>query len=208
MKNIHKGLLALGMASVTLSTTPLLADPPPGGYGSMMGGYHMMPGMMPGYRQGAGAVELSDEQRAKMRDIQRSMFKENMGLQEKLMDEYARLDDFYAADKPDPEAVQEAYDRINALRKQMVEKHLQARNRMYDLLTDEQKKMWRSQRRQWGHMGMMGPGYGYGPMGPGMMAPGYGYGPMGPGMMGPGWGGYGPMGPGMMGPGYGPWWED
>ena len=51
-----------------------------------------------------------------------------------------------------------------------------------------------------GGYGMMGPGWG---MGPGMMYRGYG---MGPGMMGPGYGtgpGYG-MGPGMMGPGYGP----
>jgi hypothetical protein len=42
----------------------------------------------------------------------------------------------------------------------------------------------------------LGPGGGYGMMGPGMMYRGYG---MGPGMMGPGYG----MGPGMMGPGYG-----
>jgi hypothetical protein len=56
-----------------------------------------------------------------------------------------------------------------------------------------------------GGYGMMGPGMmyrGYG-MGPGMMGPGYGTGPgygMSPGMMHRGWG----MGPGMMGPGYGP----
>lgn len=44
--------------------------------------------------------------------------------------------------------------------------------------------------------GMMGPGMGWGQMGPGMMGPGMGSGQMGPGMMGQG---MGQMGPGMMG---------
>lgn len=206
MKNMHKNLPALALASAILSTTPALAEtqPAPGGYGPMMGG----PGMMQGYGPGGGAgIELSSVQRAKSREIQRELFKKESELREKMFMEHGQIEDLYDVDKPDPKAVRAAYDRLYNIRKEMIEARIQARNKMYDLLTDDQRKTWSQQRRQWskgwGHMGMMGPGYGYGPMGPGMMGSGYGYGPMAPG-----WGGYGPMGPGMMGPGYGPWWDD
>lgn len=199
MNNTRKNLLALGLASAMFAVTQASADPQPGPgwYGPMMGS----PGMMRGYGPGAAAgIELSDEQRAKMREIQREQFKQQSALREKMFSEYGRIEELYDNDKPDPKAVREAYERMYDLRKQMIEAGLQAHGKMYDLLTDDQRKAWRTQRRQWGHMGM-------GHMG--MMGPGYGYGPMGPGMMGgPGWGGYGPMGPGMMGPGYGPWWLD
>ncbi len=206
MNNPRKNLLALGLASALFAVTPVSADPQPGpgGYGPMMGG----PGMMRGYGPGAAAgIELSNEQRTKMREIQREHFKQEMALREKLYDEYGKLEEIYEADKPDPKAVRDAYDRIYALRKQRIEARLQAHNKMFDLLTDEQRTLWRTQRRLGAGLGrgMMGPGMmGPGMMGPGMMGPGMmGPGMMGPGMMGPGWGGYGPLGPG-----YGPWWDD
>ncbi|MEW5973825.1 MAG: Spy/CpxP family protein refolding chaperone [Pseudomonadota bacterium] len=204
MNNPRKNLLALGLASAILAAAPAWVGAQPAGSGPMMGGQDMMRG----YGLGAAAgIELSDEQRAKMREIQREQFKQETGLREKLYDEYGKLEEIYDADKPDPKAVRDAYDRIYALRKQMIEARVQSHNRMYDLLTDEQRKLWKSQRRQVGGMGrgMMGPGMmGPGMMGRGMMGPGM----MGPGMMGPGMMGPGMMGPGMMGPGYGPWWLD
>ncbi len=175
MKNTRKTLLATGIALALLAASPSWAETPVApGQGPMMGGYG--PGA-------AAGIELSDEQRNKMRELQREQFQKNMGLREKMMVEYGQLESLLDADKPDAKAVQEAYDRLHALRKQMIESRLQARHKMYDLLNDDQRKAWRSQRRAWGPMGMMGQGYG----------PGYGY-----------W----PMGPGMMGPGYGPWWLD
>lgn len=224
MNHSTKTLLAFCASMALAGASPTWAETPVGpGYGPMMGWGGQAP-MMRGYGPGSAAgIELNDEQRGKMRDIQREQFQKNMGLRDKMMAEYSQLESLYDADKPDAKAVQESYDRLHALRKQMIESHLQARHRMHDLMTDDQRKAWRSQRRAWGPMGMlgqggygpgyghgpgmMGPGYGYGQMGPSMMGPGYGYGPMGPGMMGPGYG-YGPMGPGMMHPGYGPWWMD
>lgn len=162
MNNPRKNLLALGLASAILAAAPAWVSAQPAGSGPMMGGQDMMRG--PG---AAAGIELSDEQRAKMREIQREQFKQEMALREKLYDEYGKLEEIYDADKPDPKAVRDAYDRIYALRKQMIEARVQSHNRMYDLLTDEQRKLWRSQRRQGGGMGR-------GMMGPGMMGPGYG----------------------------------
>lgn len=180
MKNMHKNLLAMGLASAILAAAPAYADPQPG---TLMGG----PGMMYGYGPGAGAwIELSSEQRAKSREIQRELFKKESELREKMFMEQGQIEDLCDADKPDPKAVRAAYDRLYEVRKEMIEARIQARNKMFDVLTDEQRKVWRQQRRQWRHMGM-------GQMG--MMW-----------MMGPGYG-YGPMGPGMKGPGYGPWWD-
>ncbi len=179
MNNPRKNLLALGLASAILAAAPAWVGAQPAGSGPMMGGQDMMRGYGPG---AAAGIELSDEQRAKMREIQREHFKQEMALREKLYDEYGKLEEIYEADKPDPKAVRDAYDRIYALRKQRIEARLQAHNKMFDLLTDEQRTLWRTQRR---------------------LGAGLGRGMMGPGMMGPGWGGYGPLGPG-----YGPWWDD
>ena len=210
MNHIRKKALTVALSFALLAAPATQAETACGtpGYGHMIGGWGQ--GYGPGMKAG---FDLNDEQRNKMRQIMREQFKQNSEMREKMFEAHSQLEDLYDAEKPDSKAIDEAYDRMNTLHKQMFTAHLQARGKMLDVLTDEQRKQWNTQRRQWKHMGygpmgagmgMMAPGYGYGP---GMMGSGYGYGPMGPGMMGPGYG-YGPMGPGMMGPGYGPWWLD
>lgn len=150
MTDTRKNLLALGLASVLLTSPALTGaqslppDPMAGGPGAMVG------------------IDLSDEQRARMREIQRELFRQETALREKLYEEYGKLEELFDADKPDPKAVREAYDRIHALRRQKIEARLQAHNRMYDLLTEEQRKLWNAQRRLGRGMGrgMMGPGFG------------------------------------------------
>ncbi|OYY73771.1 MAG: hypothetical protein B7Y40_07920 [Gammaproteobacteria bacterium 28-57-27] len=182
-----KTLLALGVSMTLLAAAPSWAETPVGpGYGPMTGGQAPM---MRGYGPNAAAgLELTDEQREKMRTIQKDMFKQNMALMEKMVDEYSQMESLSDADKQDTKSILEAYDRQSALRRQMMSNRLQAQQKMYDLLTDEQRKAWRGQRGSCGQMGRMGQGQGYG------------YGHMGPGY------GYGSMGTGMMQPGYGPWW--
>jgi Spy/CpxP family protein refolding chaperone len=143
-------------------------------YYGMMGrgmGYGMMGGGMGGGMMGGGPyhlLNLTDDQRGKinkLRDEERRKHWETMG---KIMDEHARLRDLYDADKRDTQAILKVQDQINAHQRKMLELHLNTRNQIEALLTQEQ----RDQLRSW-HRGGWG-------MGPGMMGPGYG----GRGMMG------------------------
>jgi Spy/CpxP family protein refolding chaperone len=72
----------------------------------------------------------------------------------KLFDEQARLRDVYATERPDPKQVGQVYGNIAKLQQQMAEIATDAHNRMFDLLTKEQ----RDQLQQWRRGGMMGPG--------------------------------------------------
>jgi Spy/CpxP family protein refolding chaperone len=187
-------LLALGTSIALLTASPSWAETPVGpGYGPMASGSGQAP-MMRGYGpNNAAGLELTDEQREKMRTIQKDMFKQNMAVMEKMVDEYDQMESLSDADKQDTKSILDAYDRQSVLRRQMMSNRLQAQQKMRDLLTDEQRKAWRGQRGSCGQMGRMGQGYGQ--MGSGMMM-GPGYGLMGPGMSS-----------GMMQPGSGPWWQ-
>jgi Spy/CpxP family protein refolding chaperone len=153
-----------------------------GGPGMMGGGFGMGPGMMGG---GFGmdplyALNLTDEQRAKVEKILDEERKKHWDTAGKMMEEQNRLRDLYQEDTPDPKKVGAVYGSIAKLQQQMVENHIQARNQVQQILTKEQREQLQQWRRGgWGP----GPRGGYGP----------GYGPRG--MPGPG----GMMGPGMMG---------
>lgn len=148
-----------------------------GGYGygpGMMGGGYG-PGMMgggygPGMMGAFGAIELSDQQRDQMQQIARELRKQQWDLAEQMMEKQDKLQGLYAQGQPNPEEVGQAYAEIAQLRRQMVEAHVQAQNRMQDVLTEEQREQLRSWNRgdapPRGGRGGMGPG---GAMGPGMM---------------------------------------
>lgn len=134
-----------------------------GGYGHMMGGYgHMMgggPGMMMGggYGPMMGALyqlDLTKEQRQKIRDIQRSMRKKNIGLMEKMMDRSASLEDLYDSEKLDPDKIGKAYDEFFKVKREMILRHVEARNKMYEVLNKEQREKFKSF-GSFGHMGGM-----------------------------------------------------
>lgn len=158
---------------------PMMGGP---GMGGMMGpGMGMGPGMMGGMGMGWGPgmgtgmgplamLDLSDDQRQQIARIQEDVRKRHWNTLGKIHEEQARLNELYAAEKPDAKQIGQAYGNIAKLQQEIVEGSVQAQNQMLDVLTKEQ----RDQLAQWrrgmarGYMG----GRGYGPgrgMGPGMM---------------------------------------
>ncbi len=126
----------------------------------MMGG--MGPGMMQGMmgmgHMGLGAIwmlDLSDDQRAKLHKIKNDLRKQNWSTMGKMMDEQARLQELFGAERRDPKAIGAVYGRIFDLKRQMIEARIEATNRMQDLLTQEQ----REQLKQWRRGPRAGMGY-------------------------------------------------
>ncbi len=140
--------------------------------GGGMGGMGMMgPGMMGG---GMGMLDLSSEQRAKLRQIEDEQRKKNRDLYAKIEDESVKLRDLYDTDTPDARKIGAAYDKIFGLKRQAIVSGIEAQNKARAVLTKEQQE----QLKQW-RRGGMGMGSGRGGYGPGNMPRG-----MGPGMMG------------------------
>jgi Spy/CpxP family protein refolding chaperone len=125
-------------------------------YGMRGGGWGMM-------GAGAfGALDLTAEQRAKINKIQDELRKQHWALMGKMMDEQAKLRDLYYEDTPDAKKIGAVSDSIFALRRQMIESRVDAFNRIREVLTkDQREQLDKLRRRGWG---MMGPGYGHGPM--------------------------------------------
>lgn len=119
--------------------------------GPMMGG-PMMGGSMMGYLYG---LDLTNEQRQKTRDLRKKQRRENLKLMTQMMDEWDKLEDLYSQDTPNPKEVGKVYASIFAIRRNMIENHLQERNSIYALLTDEQKKKLKSEEPYFGGRGMM-----------------------------------------------------
>lgn len=146
-----------------------------GGMGMMGGG--MMDMMMGGGMMGGGMgpmtmLNLTDEQRAKVRKIEDEQRKKNRDLYGKIEDESVKLRDLYDTDTPDAKKIGAVYDKIFDLKRQLIVSGIEANNKARAVLTKEQQEQLKAWRR--GGMGM-GPGTGGGPgqrgggMGPGMM---------------------------------------
>ena len=115
-----------------------------GGYGHGFG-YGMGPGMMWGYGRGYGAgpgfaLDLTDEQRAKIDKIQQDTASKQWGLTAKLQDEQGRLNQLYFSDKRDSSAVSRSYKTIAGLRQQLFDNSLAARKQIDSVLTKEQRE--------------------------------------------------------------------
>lgn len=140
-----------------------------GGYGYGYGpGWGMGPGMMggygygPGYGRGPGmmglgaygALNLSDEQRAKIADIQRELSRKHWELMGKAFEERNRLLEQSESGKADDQAERKAFQAMAEARKQMFESSLDARKRIDALLTAEQREqLRRGWRGGWGGPG-------------------------------------------------------
>jgi Spy/CpxP family protein refolding chaperone len=141
-----------------------------GGYGQgwgmgpgMMGGYGqgwgMGPGMMGGYGWGKGqggawqALDLNEKQREQIAQVEKELTKTELELRSQMADEYAKLQQLYAAEKPDAAAIGQTYDAIHNLRRQMMQANINANNRMQAVLNEEQ----RNQLQRWQRGLMMGP---------------------------------------------------
>ncbi len=124
----------------------------PGGYGmgpgmmgpGMTGGYGMGPGMMgPGMMGGYGAyagLNLSDEQRAKIAEIQQDVSRKQWELMGKMREQGFQMHRFDAPGTADDSAARKAYQVMADARKAMFENSLDARKRIDAVLTKDQRE--------------------------------------------------------------------
>lgn len=157
-------LLATAVAAALLFATPATAQGPGmsqeemqkmmqerqaagGGMGSgmMMGGGGMGP---------MGMLNLSDEQRAKVRKIEDEQRKKNRDFYGKIEDESVKLRDLYDTDTPDAKKIGAVYDKIFDLKRQAIVSGIEANNKARAVLTKEQREQLKQMRR--GGMGMGG----------------------------------------------------
>lgn len=146
----------------------------PGVAGSgMMGPGAMGPGAMgsgmpgPGYgmhRQWLGhGVNLSAEQRETIEGIRSELRRQQWNTMGEMLDARDALYNLLSADEPDPRQVGAAFERLSKLQRQLLEAHVASHNRMFAVLTDEQ----RAELGEWRHGAMHQ--WAYGGSGYGMM---------------------------------------
>ena len=126
------------------------------GYGpGMMGGYGPSGGMMGGYGGGMmgpgplGALDLKEDQRDKIFAIQEEARNKNFGTMTKMRAEQYKVAKMYNAEKADPKAVAEQQKKVDDLRRQMIQSHVETRNQIEAVLTPEQKKQFRQHGPRW-----------------------------------------------------------
>lgn len=163
--NPSAGTAGSGMGS-GMMMCPMMGGMMGGGGPGMKGGM-MGPGMMGGGAANArpfamlGALNLSDEQWARINKIRDELRRQNWPLKGKVLDERSVLRDLFAADKRDPEAIGKVYGRLFDLRQQMIVNRVAAGNAIENVLTAEQRQQLKQMRRGGmvpgaGARGMMG----------------------------------------------------
>jgi Spy/CpxP family protein refolding chaperone len=127
------------------------------GMGGMGGGMGAGMGQMDGMGRIMSLPGLTDQQRSQIQKIQDELVKKHLATRSKIVEEQFRLRDLSAADKPDAAAIGAAYKNIFDLQRQMIEATIDSRNRMYELLTPEQREALKLRQRM-GGMGLGGMG--------------------------------------------------
>ena len=136
-----------------------------GGYGGYGPGYGMGPGMMGGYGQGYGMgpgmmggygrggygpnLDLTDEQRDKIAEVQRELAQKRWGLMTSMHQQRLELSKSGNADEA---TLRKSFQTMQETQKQMFEAGLDANKRMAAVLTPEQRKQLP---RGFGGFGMM-----------------------------------------------------
>lgn len=122
------------------------------GYGRGMGmmggmGYGHGPGMMGGMGYGMGyglqQLELTDAQHEKIGQIQQRMRKQQYERMGAMMEAREAMQLEMLKDQPDPEAVARAHEKASAIRREMLKSHIEARNEMRGVLSEEQRERMR-----------------------------------------------------------------
>lgn len=109
-----------------------------GGYGQ---GYGMGPGMMGGYGPGYGnGINLSDEQRAKISEIQQELAQKQWALMGQMHQQGGPMSQAFGPGPIDEQAARKAYEQMAEARKGMFELSLQTRKRIDAVLTPEQRE--------------------------------------------------------------------
>jgi Spy/CpxP family protein refolding chaperone len=142
MKALRIGAIALGLAAAGAATAQGYGYGPGSGYGpggGMMGGYG---GGMMGYGS-LSALDLKDDQRDKIFAIQEEARSKNFGTMTQMRAEQYKVAKMYHAEKADPKAVAEQQKKVDDLRRQMIQSHVETRNQIEAVLTPEQKKQLR-----------------------------------------------------------------
>jgi Spy/CpxP family protein refolding chaperone len=134
---------------------PMAGQGPGQGMGPGMMHRHGMGrgGMKGGMAEGPGlaaieALNLTDDQRAKVTEIRRDMQRKNHALMGSLREIRWKGQDVAKAPKLDVEAARKLYDEGAAVRKQMFEARLEARAKAEAVLTKEQLEQLRSMPRR------------------------------------------------------------
>ncbi len=121
---------------------PGMMDPGMMGQG-MMGQGMMGPGMgMMGY---LNLPDLTPEQQNQLRTMQREARREHMNAMLDIMDIRDDMMEAMAAERPDPKKVRALQEAMNQKQADLVESAMKNRNRMYDLLTEDQQQRLREQ---------------------------------------------------------------
>lgn len=108
-----------------------------------MGRGMMGPGMMGGYGYYGPASDLTEQQQAKIAQIQEDFRKKQWDLAAKMDAEQAKLNEIYYSGKRDPAVIDNQYKKIYDLRRQMIQAQVDAQNRMDAVLTKEQRERFR-----------------------------------------------------------------
>lgn len=137
----------VGIAVVGMAAGMVLAQGP--GYGpgrGWMAGYGPGPGMMAGSGYGYGPraslsrLDLSDEQRDRISALQDQHRRDNWNRMSEMRAEQLKLRGLYRSDSSDTNAIAEQQKKVDALRRQMFDSQLAARNEIDAVLTPEQRK--------------------------------------------------------------------
>ncbi|MEE9286864.1 MAG: Spy/CpxP family protein refolding chaperone [Gammaproteobacteria bacterium] len=145
----HMGMMGMMAGSEMMGSPRMMGGM---GHRGMMHMMHRRSGMMG--MGPLGMLDLSDEQRAKVRKIQDDLRKRHWNTMGKIMDEQSELRELFVSEKRDPKAIGAVYGKIFDYKQQMIEEKIEARNRMHAVLTEEQRKQLKQMRR-----GMRGPGH-------------------------------------------------
>ena len=146
---MRKKLLVSTLTALTLFAASAVRACPEDWVGMGMGpGMTMGPGMRGGYGPGA-ALNLNEQQQKQITQIQDELRKKHWNLMGKMNDERVKLRDLYTSGKRDPAAIGQQQQRIDDLRRQMVESSVEAQNRMEAVLTPEQKQQLRGYGQGW-----------------------------------------------------------
>ena len=127
--------------------------PGPGMMGpGMMGGQGARPGYGPGHGMGrmermAHALGLSEDQRAKARQIMEDTRRKNWDAIGQIQSERFKLREMLRGDPVDPGAAVEQKRKIDDLKRQVMRARLEARNQVLALLTPEQRERARALRQ-------------------------------------------------------------
>lgn len=113
------------------------------GGGGMMGDHsmNMRMGMERGPMAMVHGLDLTDEQKKQVRQITRDLRNKHWDMMKQRMELADQLEEAYSAgDKPDPAKIGELYGKTFDIRRQMIQQSIETKNKIYDLLTAEQRE--------------------------------------------------------------------